>query len=475
MSSVRLSDLRRTTSFRLALLFLALFGAGSLTLFGFLYWQTAGYLKSGTDEWLAREITSLVAASPSELIERLNEHVARDPEGNRPFALFDPAGSEVAGNVANLPTPSLPYDRPYEFRLNRRGETVSFRGLAHRLPSGDIVLVSQNVHEMHEFRELLVGAMAWGGLLVLVMGLAGAAVIGAGSVRRIDEIARAIECIVNGNLAERLPTRGTAGDLDRLVDVVNGMLDDIERLMHEVKGASDAIAHDLRTPLTRLLAGLERAGRRAASADEFAAAVDEAIVETKAVLSTFGAMLRISEVEDGARRTGFTTLDLAALAGDVTEFYEPLAEGKGVSFSLKDESGGSARMAGDPSLLFEAIGNLIDNAIKFTPSGGRVTVRVFRENENLGVIVDDTGPGIPAEEREAVLRRFYRAERSRHTPGSGLGLSLVAAVARLHGLALVIEDASPGCRVTLRREDASTWPTLAAALTQGVLPAALGR
>jgi signal transduction histidine kinase len=202
----------------------------------------------------------------------------------------------------------------------------------------------------------------------------------------------------------------------------------------------------LRTPLTRLLAGLERAGRRAASVEEYAVAVDEAIVETKAVLSTFGAMLRISEVEDGARRAGFTTLDLAALAADVTEFYEPVAEGKGVSFSLRDESGGLAKIAGDPSLLFEAIGNVVDNAIKFTPSGGRVTVRVFRENEKLGVIVADTGPGIPAEEREAVLRRFYRAERSRHTPGSGLGLSLVAAVARLHGLDLVIEDANTAAR-----------------------------
>src|ERR1700736_1323690 len=211
MSSVRLSDLRRTTSFRLALLFLALFGAGSLTLFGFLYWQTAGYLKNGTDEWLARELASLVAASPSQLIEHLNEHAARDPEGDRPFALFDAAGHGVAGKVANLPTPS-PSNRPFEFRLNRRGGAVTFRGMAH---------------EMHEFRELLVGAMAWGGLLVLIMGLAGAAVIGVGSVRRIDEVARAIERIVNGNLAERLPTRGTAGDLDRLVDVLNGMLDDI--------------------------------------------------------------------------------------------------------------------------------------------------------------------------------------------------------------------------------------------------------
>src|ERR1700737_3723274 len=471
MFSVRGGDLRRTTGFRLALLFLALFGAASLTLFGFLYWQTAGYLKSGTDEWLARELASLVAANPSQLIEHLNEHAARDPEGDRPFALFDAAGHGLAGKVANLPTPSAS-DRPIEFRLNRRGEAVPFRGLARRLPSGDIVLVSQNVHEMHEFRELLIGAMAWGGLLVLVMGLAGAAVIGAGSVRRIDEVARAIEHIVKGNLAERLPTRGAAGDLDRLVDVVNGMLDDSERPMHEVKGVSDGIAHDLRTPLTRLLAGLERTGRRAASVEEFAVAVDEAIVETKAVLATLGAMRRISEVEDGARRMGFTTLDLAAIAADVTEFYEPLAESKGVLFSLNDESGGSAKMAGDPSLVFEAIGNLVDNAIKFTPSGGRVTLRIIRANENLGVIVPDTGPKIPAEEREAVLRRFYRAERDRHTPGGGLGLSVVAAVARLHGLDLVIEDAKPGCRVTLRREGAST---VAAAATQAALPAALGR
>jgi signal transduction histidine kinase len=131
-------------------------------------------------------------------------------------------------------------------------------------------------------------------------------------------------------------------------------------------------------------------------------------------------------------------------------------------------------MAGDPSLLFEAIGNLVDNAIKFTPSGGRVTLRIIRANENLGVIVTDTGPGIPAEEREAVLRRFYRAERSRHTPGSGLGLSLVAAVAKLHGLDLVIEDAKSGCRMTLRREGASSWPTPATAVTQDTLPAAVG-
>jgi signal transduction histidine kinase len=222
--------------------------------------------------------------------------------------------------------------------------------------------------------------------------------------------------------------------------------------MHEVKGASDGIAHDLRTPLTRLLAGLERAHRRAASAEEYAAATTEAIAEIRGILVTFGAMLRISEVEDGARRAGFTTVDLARIAADVVELYDPLAEGKGIALSLEAKGSGSAEMRGDPSLLFEAISNLIDNAIKFTPAGGRITVRIDKERERLGIVVADSGPGIPAAEREAVLRRFYRTEKSRHAPGTGLGLSLVAAVARLHGLHLAIDDAEPGCRVTLWRD-----------------------
>jgi signal transduction histidine kinase len=449
---VRLSELPRTTSFRLALLFAALFGAASSLVFAFLYWQTAGFLTSGVDDWLIRETVGRAAAAPAERARALNARAGTDPEGRRPFALFDGAGNWIAGAAATLPTPLPPLDVPFEFTLPRGGEMVPFRGLVHQLPSGEIMLSAQDVGEMHEFRERLVGAMVSGGLLALIMGLAGAVVTGAGALRRIHAVTGAIERIVDGNLVERLPTYGNAGDLDRLVHVVNGMLDDIERLMHEVKGASDGIAHDLRTPLTRLLAGLERAHRRAASAEEYAAATTEAIAEIRGILVTFGAMLRISEVEDGARRAGFTTVDLARIAADVVELYDPLAEGKGIALSLEAKGSGSAEMRGDPSLLFEAISNLIDNAIKFTPAGGRITVRIDKERERLGIVVADSGPGIPAAEREAVLRRFYRTEKSRHAPGTGLGLSLVAAVARLHGLHLAIDDAEPGCRVTLWRD-----------------------
>jgi signal transduction histidine kinase len=445
------SDLLRTTSFRLALRFLALFGATSLILIGFLYWQTAGYLTRDVDDWLVREAAVRTAATPAERMRTLRERPQRDPEGRRPLALFAPAGSWIAGSPVRLPGPLPAMDRPFELTLDLPDETVPLRGMAHRLPSGDILLVSQDLRGIVQFRELLIEAMTSGGLLVLVLGLAGAAVTGAGALRHIDAVTRAIESIVHGNFGQRLPTGGRAGDLDRLIVVVNGMLDEIERLMSEVQGVTDDIAHDLRTPLTRLLASLERAQRRAASSGEHAAVVEEAIAETKGILATFSAILRISEIEDGARRAGFTQLDLAAVAADVIELYDPLAESRGVSLALAAAGSAPLEILGDPSLLFEAISNLVDNAIKFTPAGGRVTVRLLAESERLGIAVEDTGPGIPSAEREAVLRRFYRAEKSRHTPGSGLGLSLVVAIARLHGLRLAIEDADPGCRVTLWR------------------------
>jgi signal transduction histidine kinase len=455
MFSVGLSDIPRTTSFRLALLFLALFGAASLILFGFMYWQTAGYLAGGVDDWLRNEMASRSAAHSSERMRQLNARAVLDPDGRRPIALFDGDGHWEAGGSATLPTPLPAMDRPFDFTLPRDNGAARFRGMLHRLPSGEILLVSQDMREIDHLRDLLLDAMASGALVVLVLGLAGAVITGAGALGRIDGVTHAIERIVNGDLSRRLPSGGRGGDLNRLIQVVNRMLDEIQRLMEEVKGVTDDIAHDLRTPLTRLLAGLERAHRRAGSVEEYAAAIDEAIVETKDVLVTFGALLRIAEVEAGARQAGFARLDLDTVAADVAELYEPVAEGKGVAFSRETDGGAhAAEIAGDPSLLFEAIGNLVDNAIKFTPPGGRVTLRILNASDRLGIEVTDTGPGIPGPERDAVLRRFHRVEKCRHTPGSGLGLSLVAAVAKLHGLQLAIEDAHPGCCVTLWREGA---------------------
>src|SRR6266446_4120842 len=335
MSSVGLSEIRRTTSFRLALLFLGLFGTASLILFGFVYWQTAGYLAIAVDDWLAREMAARVPADPAELNRVTVAHATADPSGRRPFVLFDPDGHWIAGNPATLPSPLPAMDRVFDFTLPRGGDPAPFRGIAHRLPSGNIFMVAQDMRDSVEFRDLLLEAMASGGLVVLILGLTGSAIIGAGALGRIDGVTRAIERIVDGDLSERLPSGGTDGDLDRLITVVNRMLDEIERLMHEVKGVTDDIAHDLRTPLTGLLAGLERARRRATSTEEYAAAVDEAIAETKDVLATFSALLRIAEVEDGARRAGFTRIDLTRIAADVAEFHAPVAEESGVRLSLE--------------------------------------------------------------------------------------------------------------------------------------------
>ena len=452
---MRLVDLPRTTSFRLALCFLLLFGASSFALLGFVYMQTKQYVAERADEWVTREQTIYAALNRTALLERLEAHRIADPTLERPMTLFDAAGKLLAGTPLDLSPADLaamPRDMIFGFVRRQGGQDMIFRGEVRRRPTGDLLVIARDLEQARAFAAVLLHAFVLGFLVTVAIGLAGAAVIGAGSVRRIDGVTRSIRRIVNGDLSERLPVHGGSGDLDRLADVVNGMLGELERLMQEVKGVCDAVAHDLRTPLTHLLAGLERTRRRAGSPEDYQAAIDEAIQETRGVLQTFAAILRISEVESGARRAGFTDADLSAVVADAVELYEPVAEAKGVR--LTADAAGPVEMRGDPGLLFEAVANLVDNALKFTPGGGCVTARCFGAGGAVGFEVSDTGPGIPDAEADSVLRRFYRAEASRNTPGSGLGLSLVAAVARLHGMDLSISDGRPGCRVTVARREA---------------------
>ncbi len=225
MSSVGLSDIPRTTSFRLALLFLGLFGAASLILFGFMYWQTARYLSNGLDDWLGNEMASRSAEHSSERMRQLNTRATLDPEGRRPIALFDAAGHWVAGGAATLPTPLPAMDRPFDFMLRRGTEAAPFRGILHRLASSDILLVAADMREVRQFRDLLLNAMASGALVVLALGMTGAVLTGAGALGRIDGVTQAIERIVNGDLSGRLPSSRKGGDVNRLIQVVNRMLD----------------------------------------------------------------------------------------------------------------------------------------------------------------------------------------------------------------------------------------------------------
>jgi signal transduction histidine kinase len=448
MSSVRLSEIPRTISFRTGLLFLGLFGCSFLALFGYIYWQTAFYLKTEADTALYRQVENRSAQDPELRLHEMRKHVAQDVEARLPHSLFDANGQFIAGAIRQLP-PYTALDKPQEFRwLKANGHHRPVRFIVHRLEDGKLLLVAQDVHDIREFDELLINALISGGLLLLLVGLAGAVVLGYSAHRRLDKVSRSIKGIIEGDLTGRLPVRGNNDDIDRLALVVNGMLDELERLMSEVKGVCDDIAHDLRTPLTRLIAGLERAQRRDMAPPDYAASVDAALTEAKGLLLTFKALLRISEIENSARRSHFAQVDLNLIAADAAELYEPLAEERGTTLSL-DNSQAPAIIAGDAQLLFDALCNLLDNAIKFSPDHSHVRLSVIADGAGVAIHVADNGPGIPEGERQAVLRRLYRAEASRHTPGNGLGLSMVAAVARLHDLQLTVSDAAPGCRVEL--------------------------
>ena len=328
---MRLAELRRTTSFRLAMLFLLLFGTAALLLCGFLYWQTKDFLSEREDETLVTEQAAFDGLDASELRELLAAHVVMDPHLQRPLTLFGPAGERVAGSPVGPPVLAQPSDQPFTFTLRHNGRPVYFRGLIRHLPDRHYLLVAHDMTSIRAFGNLVLESCLWGGLATVLLGLTGAAIAGVDAIRRIEGVTRAIQRIVRGDLSGRLPTRGDSGDLDRLAQEINFMLAEIERLMLEVKGVCDNVAHDLRTPLTRLLAGLERARRSAGSAEDYAAAVDEGIEEIRGLLKTFAAVLRIAEVESGARRAGFAYLDLSEIGADGVEFYAPIAEQKGVA------------------------------------------------------------------------------------------------------------------------------------------------
>jgi signal transduction histidine kinase len=255
---------------------------------------------------------------------------------------------------------------------------------------------------------------------------------------------------MSGDLSRRVPTNGTADDFDQLAVNLNAMLDEIERLMGGVRQVSDNVAHDLRTPLTRLRNRLEQLRSELGDTSPHQEHVERSIADADQLLATFGALLRIARIEAGGHRPDLVPVDLGALVQDAAELYEALAEDKRLRIDTSVAS--PATIQGDRDLLFQAVANLLDNAVKYTPDGGRVALEVSRTRDAIDVTVLDTGPGIPAEEREKVVQRFYRLERSRRTPGSGLGLSLVAAVARMHNAALLLEDHAPGLKATLRFE-----------------------
>jgi signal transduction histidine kinase len=444
-SSVPLPDFARTTTFRSTLAIAGAFVLGTVVLFGFVYWQTAAYLTSSFDALITGELHIIAGESPERQLAHIDERLDNDPRRVRIAGLFGADGHRIAGNMESLPgglTPDVPAAAVVVRVDNQGRETEKVRLATEPLPDGNILAIGRNIEEVAGIanivrRALILSLLPAFGLAV-VIGLA----LSLRARRRLSEVNRRIQSIVAGDLRERLPTRKSNDPFDQLAASVNLMLGEIEALVHEIAGVGNDIAHDLRTPLTRVRARLERGRARATTLDELRTVVDQSIGGLDQSLAVVTALLRIAEIEHNRRLECFGQVQLAPLLREVGDLYEPIAEDKRVT--LQVEVTDEATVHGDRDLLFEAVANLVDNAVKFTPEGGRVTLALLRRDGESVIQVKDTGPGIPETEREAVVKRFYRSDKSRNTEGLGLGLSLVAAIVKLHGFRFTIA-AGPGC------------------------------
>ncbi|ODP35714.1 HAMP domain-containing sensor histidine kinase [Pandoraea sp. ISTKB] len=448
----------------------SIFIVSVVSLFVVIYWLTMSYLTDLVDARLQRESTQLMRRSAADARANITERSRREAANMRPYGLFTQQGQRLAGNIEALPK-GLP-----DWRAYRYSQTVSdkeggvwnrpYRAMIATMPDGNRVVVGQAVDDIDRFDHMLLRVATGGLLATILLGSICGYALHRASNQRVRQLRESCQDIVSSHFTRRLPTRGRHDDIDLLVGFVNTMLDDIERLVAELRGVCAWIAHDLRTPMTRLRAGLERARRGTPSATEYDMAVERALEQTDHVLDRFSALLRIAEIDAHARRENFRQVDLARIAEDVVDLYEPLAEERVVALSVEMQR--SAPILGDGDLIFGAIQNLLDNALKFTPAGGMVHLRVMSTPQHAIVEVRDTGPGIADTEREAVLRPFYRGSgvSGMPTPGHGLGLSVVAATARIHNATMRIDDAVPGCRVALRFAAAASVPDTPDATTE---------
>ncbi|VVE56840.1 sensor histidine kinase [Pandoraea anhela] len=431
-----------------------IFTVAIVALFAVLYFMTTAYLREIVDARLQRKCAQLVSRPFEEVRESVLRHSLAEGGAVRPYGLFDAGGRRIEGNIDNL-APGLRDYTPFLYvqsvteadgqRVNR-----TYRAMVATMPLGQKLVVGQAIDEVNNFDHMLIVIGAAGLLGTLALGAACGLLLHRASTLRIRLLRQACQEIADSRVDKRLPVRGNQDDVDVLIGFVNTMLDDIERLVQELQGVCSWIAHDLRTPMSRLRAGLEQARRNALTVTDYDRAVDAALAQTNKVLDRFSALLRIAEIETRTARAHFSDADLCTICRDVVELYEPLAEEHRICLALS--VCGEASVRGDSDLIFGAIQNLIDNAIKFTPMDGVVTVEVTAARRFVSVVVRDTGPGIAPAERDAVLRPFYCGARAgaAPTPGYGLGLSIVAATARVHNAALAISSGNPGCVVELK-------------------------
>ena len=451
------SNFLKSTSFRLLAWYAAVFVSSVAVLLLIVYWITLASLDQQLSESVEREADVLaelyLTRGAESTVRAIQLRLADLRPPRRYYLLQDAVGKRIAGNLPPM-TPRegemvLPVSSLFKDRRPGAEEALEAYpvvAMGRRLENGEFLLVGENRYRAVKAREAILQAFGWGILITLLLAAGGGAALGVGFLRRIEAINRTTRSIMDGDLSERVPTRGGEDEMDQLAINLNAMLDRIQGLMEGLKRVSDDIAHDLRTPLSRLRHRLEAA--RAKSSPEGERVFEQCILELDAILATFSALLRIAQIESGARRASFSDVSIGEILSTVSEAYTAVAEDQDQKLEVRVERDFS--ISGDRELLTQMVANLIENAIRHCPAGVRISVSV---GQGVGVpvlSVCDTGPGIPVSEREKVFQRFYRLETSRTTPGSGLGLALVKAVAALHGAAVELTDNRPGLCVNIR-------------------------
>ena len=451
-----LRPLLRTSTFRLTLAYLAVVLASVIVILAVVTWSTARLIDRHTIETVAAEIEGLTEQYREQGLTGLIEAVGRRsavPGTDLLFLLAAPELEPIAGNLSRWPEAAPDSDGWIGFTIGESGDGSGrqheARAQIFALPDGYHLLVGRSMRDAELLRDKVILPIALGMVLTLALGTAGGLAMSRSVLHRVEGIDRTARTIMRGALRERIPLRGTQDEFDHLAGHLNDMLDEIERLMDGVRQITDSIAHDLRTPLTRMRSRIEMTLLEGPDVDTACAALQENLDEVEQLLATFTALLNIAQVKAGTLRLDFQPVALAPLVCRLAELYEPLAEDQGLAFELALE--GEPSVPGDVHLLSQAVANLVDNAIKYTPAGGHIVLSVRPASAKQGpeLTIADSGPGIPAAARAKVLERFVRLEPSRSSPGSGLGLSLVDAVARLHHAALIMEDNAPGLRARL--------------------------
>jgi signal transduction histidine kinase len=446
----------RSNTFRWASAVAGVLAVFVIVLFGFIYWKIDHYLIARSDRMITLQIRFFAELPPGRRINAIEDHLGQDSRGVQFAGLFDPKGNRLAGNIERLPE-DLELDGPVQTVKVARAEQKELgdpliRAAGRRLPSGDTLMIGRNVDETGEISHVVGQALALGLLPAFCLCLLAGAWLSLRAQKRVEEVNQRVQRIIAGNLRERLPHRNVDEPFSRLAAIVNGMLDEMETMINALSGVGNDIAHDLRTPLTRARLTLERGRTNATTLEQLQEVADKAIAGIDQSLTIITALLRLAEIENSRRSAAFGDVVLHEMLREVCDVYEPIAEDKQIRLGVKIAD--KLQVRGDRDLLFEAVANLVDNAIKFTPEGGKVDIELLRGARETIVRVTDSGPGIGQQETEAVLRRFYRSDKIRNTPGVGLGLNLVSAIVKLHGFRLLINP-GPGGRVEIICPDSS--------------------